>query len=105
MNNFARTIVVLIILALVAGSVVERIYANTHQSCPCCDNKCHSQNKCHENTKACFCSYTAPLQVYLLKSGILPQLAFVSFFTSKLRFTYVYLSAEDIFHPPKTNFS
>jgi hypothetical protein len=105
MNNTVRAMVIFIILTLVVGSLVERIYANTHQSCSCCDNKCHNPNKCHENAKACFCSYAAPLQVYLIKSGTLPKLAFVGFFASRLRFTYVYLSTSDIFHPPKANFS
>lgn len=103
MRNTVKALVVFMILALVTGSLVEHVYASTHQGCPCCDNKCHSSNKCHENTKICFCSYSAPFQVYLLKSGILPKLAFLGFFVSKPRFTYVYLSTEDIFHPPKVS--
>ena len=103
MKNIARVMIVFLILTFVAGSLVEHVYASTHQNCPCCDNKCHSSNKCHENTKACFCSYSAPLQVYLLKCGTLPKLAFLGFFTSKFRFNYAFLSAEDIFHPPKVD--
>lgn len=107
MKNMIKILVVFMILALGTSSLVEHVYAGAHQGCPCCDNKCHSSSKCHENSKAktCFCSYSAPLQICLLKSGTLPKFVFLGFLVSRPRFTYAYLSTEDIFHPPKSSLS
>ncbi|HNW39488.1 MAG TPA: hypothetical protein PKI44_03560, partial [Candidatus Omnitrophota bacterium] len=68
----------------------------------CCNNKCQGAKTCHESTKACLCSYSAPLQVYVLKSDFLPKLVFSGFFAHKFSFSYAYLFKEDIFHPPKS---
>ncbi|MFA4993488.1 MAG: hypothetical protein WC571_05930 [Candidatus Omnitrophota bacterium] len=103
MKNIVKILVIFMILTLVVGPLVEYVYASTHQGCACCDNKCNSSNKCHENTKICFCGYSAPLQVYLIKAATLPKLAFLGFSVSKPCFAYGYLSVEDIFHPPKTS--
>jgi len=95
--------VILVILSLIFGATAEYAYANMHKHCSCCSNQCQSKEKCHENTKECICRYPAPIQVYLLKDEGLPKLGFLGFFVPKLRFIYVFLSAKDIFHPPKTN--
>lgn len=100
-----KAVIIFAVATLVAGSMAEVIYAGTHQNCSCCDNKCQGAKNCHENTKACLCSYQAPLQVYLLKSETLPRLEFCGFFTQRPRFAYVHLSTEDIFHPPKFKLS
>ena len=105
MKPCLKAMIIFAIVTLVAGSMVELIYASAHQDCSCCDNKCQGAKNCHENTKACLCSYQAPLQVYLLKSETLPKLVFSGFFAQRLHFAYVYLSTEDIFHPPKLKFS
>jgi hypothetical protein len=105
MKNIVRITVIFIILALVGGSLVEHLYANTRNNCPCCDNKCHGSKNCHENAKACSCSYSVPLQVYLLKGGTLPKPVLLGFLISKPGITYIYLSTKDIFHPPKVNLS
>lgn len=103
MKNRLRGTVILVILSLMFGGIVEHAYASIHQDCPCCNNQCQSNEKCHENTKECFCRYPAPLQVYLFKNDELPKLVCLGSFVPKLRFNYVYLSAKDIFHPPKIN--
>ena len=96
-----RVLIIFIVLALVTGSMFDYVYASVSQDCACCNNKCQGAKSCHETTKACLCSYSAPLPVYLLKSNILPKLAFAGFFTQQVSFSYVYLSKQDIFHPPK----
>ena len=105
MKNRLMGIVILVVLSLISGGIVDHVYANIHQGCSCCKNQCQSKEKCHENTKECFCRYSAPLQVYLFKSDMLPNLACLGFFVSRLHFNYVYLSAKDIFHPPKPGLS
>lgn len=105
MKPCLKIMVIFAIVALVAGSMAELIYAGTHQDCSCCDNKCQDTKNCHENTKACLCRHQAPLQVYLFKSETLPKLVLSGFFTPQAHFTYAYLSTEDIFHPPKFKLS
>ena len=105
MKPCIRIIVIFLVLALAGGSMVEYFYAGTRQDCSCCHNKCQGAKNCHENTKACLCSYQVPLQVYLLKSETLPKLVFCGFFVPNRHFAYLYLSAEDIFHPPKYQIS
>lgn len=100
-----KVMIIFVIVALAAGSMVELLYASAHQDCSCCNNKCQGAKNCHENTKACLCSYQAPLQVYLVKSDTLTKLIFSGFFTPKPHFVYTYLSTEDIFHPPKIKLS
>lgn len=90
------------ILALVGGFMGEIVYANNHQDCPCCaTNKCHSNAKCHNSAKICICSYLTT-QVFLQKSDTLPAPVLAGYLVHNLNFTYLYLSTEDIFHPPKT---
>lgn len=100
-----KAVIILAVVTLAAGSLVELAQAGAHQNCSCCNNKCQGSKNCHENTKACLCSHQAPLQVYLLKSETLPKLEFCGFFAVRPGFAYVYLSAEDIFHPPKLKLS
>jgi len=103
MKNVFIGIVILMVLVLIFGGIIENAYANIHQDCSCCSNQCQSKEKCHENTKQCSCGYPAIFQVYLLSNDTLPGLACLGFFVSKPRFNYAYLSAKDIFHPPKVN--
>ncbi|MCX5694604.1 MAG: hypothetical protein NT014_05750 [Candidatus Omnitrophica bacterium] len=105
MNICLRVISIFVILTLVAGSTFEYVYAGIHQDCSCCSSKCQGAKNCHETTKVCLCRYSAPLQVYLLKSDLFPKLVFSGSFAQKLSFTYVFLSTKDIFHPPNALFS
>ena len=103
MKNILRGVVILVILSLMFSGLAEYAYASIHQDCSCCSNHCQSNDKCHKNTKECLCRYPAPLQVYLLKNDELPKLGCLGSFVPKIYFNYVYLSAEDIFHPPKVS--
>jgi hypothetical protein len=105
MKIYLKILSILVILILMAGGSFEYIYASVHQDCSCCDNKCQGAKNCHENTKVCLCSYLAPLQVYLLKSDLLPKLVFSGSFAQRLSFIYTFLTQKDIFHPPKAAFS
>jgi hypothetical protein len=101
MKTCLRILNIFIIFALVASPMFEHLYASIHQDCSCCNNKCQGAKKCHETAKVCLCSYSAPLQVYLLKSDFLPKFVFSGFFAQRLFFSYAYFFKEDIFHPPK----
>jgi len=100
-----RGFIILVILMLVAGFMFEYVYASAQESCSCCNNRCQGVKNCHETTKACLCSYSAPLRVHLLKNNILLKLVFSGYFTQRLSFSYAYLSKKDIFHPPKIGLS
>ena len=101
MKTCFRVLIIFVIFSLVAGIMFDYVYAGIHQNCSCCNNKCQGAKNCHETAKACLCSYSAPLQVCLFKSNILPKLVFSGFFTQGASYSYVYLSKKDIFHPPK----
>lgn len=96
-----RSLLCLMIMALVSGFTGEVAYANNHQDCACCtSNNCHSNSKCHDTAKACVCNYHAA-RVTLPKNNTLPVLVFTGYLAQNLNFTYLYLSTDDIFHPPK----
>jgi len=96
-----RVLLGIVILAFVSGFMGEVVYADSHQDCSCCAaNKCHSNTKCHNTAKVCTCNYQTT-QVFLPKSDTLPGLSFNGYLVYNPNFAYLYLSAEDIFHPPK----
>lgn len=98
-----RALVGLIILALFAGFNGEFIYAQDHQNCSCCNvNKCHTNAKCHDTAKTCVCGYQ-PIQAFLQKDDLQTKFVFSGYLVLNLNFTYLYLSAKDIFHPPKSS--
>ena len=103
MKIYLKLIIVFLILFLVAGSMLELVYASIDQDCSCCNNKCQDAKKCHENLpKVCLCSYKILTKACLFKSISLSGLLFSGFFVQRLRFTYAYLSMVDVFHPPKS---
>jgi hypothetical protein len=103
MNNLFRKILFcFMILALVSGFSGEVVYANAHQDCSCCaTNKCHSNAKCHDTSRACVCSYQVTQAYSSRHNTILPVLVFAGYLVHKFNFDYYCLSVEDIFHPPK----
>lgn len=96
-----RVLICLMAVALASGFMGEVVYANNHKDCACCaSNNCHGNTKCHDTAKACLCNYQAT-QVFLPKSNTLPVPVFTGYLAQNLSFTYLYLSTDDIFHPPK----
>lgn len=91
----------LVIAALVGGFMGELAYAHNSQGCSCCTtNKCHANTKCHNTTKACVCKHQA-IQAFLPQGRVLTGFVFTGYLAQKARLTYIYLSSEDIFHPPR----
>jgi len=105
MRYIQKIIICITIIALFAGLSFVQVYASTEKACSCCDNGCQSTKQCQQTSDACLCSYAAPLQVYLIKTGILPKFILTGFLSQRPHFTYFYLSTEDIFHPPKVKLS
>jgi len=98
-----RVLICFMILVFVGGFMGETVYANNHQDCSCCTaNKCHANTKCHNTTKACTCSYQIT-QALLPKRNTSFELVLTGYLAHTLDFAYLYLSVEDIFHPPKAS--
>lgn len=96
-----RCVFYLIIVALVGGLMGEVVYTNDREDCPCCTaNKCHANTKCHDTAKACLCKHQT-VQAFLPETNILLKFVFAGYLQQNLHFTYLYLSTDDIFHPPR----
>ncbi|MCX5712298.1 MAG: hypothetical protein NTY47_04400 [Candidatus Omnitrophica bacterium] len=94
-------IVFLMVLGLSTGPVVETVYANNHQDCSCCKTSGQKNAKCHDTTKmVCQCANAASQVITLKKSNVF-ELAFAGYFKPAAKAAYIFLSLEDIFHPPR----
>jgi len=95
-----RLLIGFIILGLAGGFMAER-YNQNSPDCPCCaSGRCHDNTKCHNTIKACTCGYFA-LRVSLPKTNVLPEPGLKGYLTFSQDAGYSYLSAKDIFHPPR----
>jgi len=101
MKTKALLPVILLAVALLFGQSIGYAFPVTHQGCSCCSGKCHSAKKCHENSRECFCRNLVPSQVCLLKSDILSTPEYSGYLPARNNHSYTFLSAKDIFHPPK----
>jgi hypothetical protein len=93
----------LVIVTLIFGITLELSNAANLKDCSCCDNKCQSAAKCQDKVKACVCSRQFNLQPSSVfsRGAYLYKLAFSDYLVQKAGISYLYLSSEDIFHPPK----
>ncbi len=105
MKNLFIVLILFMVFVIVGAPTFEYVYASIHQDCSCCNNQCRMENECQEAAKVCLCRFAAQFQVYLLTKGFLTKLVFFEFFKQQAPFSYAYLFKEDIFHPPKVNFS
>jgi len=102
MKRYLNLTICFIAATLIFGSLAEFIHFDRLESCACCKSKCPNENKCHKNTNACLCSSKVPLQVTLIRNGVLPKPVFSGYATQRLHFVYSFSPAKEIFHPPRT---
>ncbi len=100
-NICLKVLLCFIVILFAGGSMSALVYAGDHQNCSCCAaNKCHQSAKCHDTAKACICGFQTT-QAVNQKAAISIELVPLGYLAHNLNFSYLYLSTDDIFHPPK----
>ncbi|MFA5337478.1 MAG: hypothetical protein WC330_03995 [Candidatus Omnitrophota bacterium] len=89
-------------MLLLNAFILAGVYSAGEQYCSCCNgSKCHDSTKCHNAQDVCACRHTQVAQVVLPENNDLDYPVLSSYSVLSSRFTYCYLSGDDIFHPPR----
>ena len=103
MKIVRRNVRLFVVAALLLNVLIPvGVYSAGDQYCSCCtDNKCHNDTKCHNAQDVCVCRHQQVVQVVLPEGDDLHYPVLSSYLVPVSRFTYCYLSGDDIFHPPR----
>lgn len=93
-SGFSKIMVCFMLVTLAGGTIIEFSHASQAGDCQC------RKGSCHGTAKACVCSHQV-IQPALPERSDLTVLNVASYISQRSYVIYKYLSARDIFHPPK----
>lgn len=101
MARSVRILVFSMVTCSLAAAFVAETAAGIPETCPCCaEHNCQQSAPCHSSRTACTCT-SASTQTILPELSALPAMTLLGYVMPEYHPAYLFLSVEDIFHPPK----